>query len=164
MVKNPIQVKNIYEFTCYDANGNVKWADKIENMVVTEGLNDVLTQYFKGSGYNAAWYVGLTGADPVPNAADTLASHAGWTEVTAYTGSRPALTFGTAAAGSLDNSASKAQFTINANDTAIGGAFVATSVDNTGVLYGVGAFTQGNKTIGDGDLLDVTVTMTVASA
>jgi hypothetical protein len=161
MVNSPIQVKNIYDFVCYDAEGNVKWTDRIENLVVIEGLNDILTKYFTGNTYTAAWYVGLTGATPVPTTGDTLLSHAGWTEVTAYTGSRPQLTFGAAAGGSIDNTASKAQFTINANDTEIGGAFVVNGDD---VLYGVGAFTAGNKTIGDGDLLDVTVTMTVASA
>ena len=84
-----------------------------------------LTNISRASNYSAAWYVGLTSATPTVVAGNTMATHAGWTEVTAYDeATRPALTLGSVAAGSVDNSASKARFTISTNGTAIGGAFV----------------------------------------
>lgn len=157
-----------YRVECFDPNGNLKWFDEFDNLVVTAGLNDSLDKHFKGSSYSAAWYVGLADGTPEFAAGDTMASHAGWAEVTAYDeATRPALTLGSVAAGSVDNSASKAAFTISADDTTIGGAFITT--DNVigatdGILYGGGAFTAGDKVLDDGDILNVTVTLTAAAA
>lgn len=140
------------------------WQDDFANLVVQVGLNDSLDKHLKGSSYTAAWYVGLTGATPTFALADTSSSHAGWTEVTAYSESvRQTWTLGTVASGSVDNSASKAIFTINANGTALGGAFVianSTKGGTTGVLYGGGAFSTGNKTLSSADVLQVTITAT----
>ncbi len=101
-------------------------------------------------------------------AADTMSSHAGWTEVTAYDeATREALTLGTVSGQSVDNSASKASFSINADSTVIGGCFVATNNTKggtTGVLYSIGAFTGGNKQADNGDTLNVTWTGTMAAA
>ena len=127
----------------------------------------MLTQNFKGSAYTAAFYVGVTGATPTFAAGDTMASHAGWTESSAYSqATRPALTLGTAASGSIDNSASKAQFSINGTAT-IGGAFLVTNSTKggtTGTLYGGGAFTEGNRSVVSGDTINVQATLTAASA
>lgn len=163
-LSNPIALENFYEIECRDSAGNLKWTDTIKNLVTTEGLNDILSKYLKGSAYTAAWYVGLTDGTPTAAAGDTLASHVGWAEVSAYTGDRQALTLGTPSAGSVDNSASKATFPITGTAT-IGGAFVASvATTNTGVLYGVGAFTGGDKSVSSGDSLTVTVTLTAAAA
>lgn len=155
-----------YLVECFDKDGKLKWSDEFHNLVTTEGLNDSLSKHFKASAYTAAWYVGLTSGTPTFAAANTLASHAGWTEVTSYTeGARQALTLGTPSAGSVDNAAAKATFSINANGTVIGGAFIANAASGTsGVLYGGGAFSAGNKTLDNGDTLSVTVTLTAASA
>lgn len=161
------KLENYYEIECRDKNGNLKWVEKITNLVTTEGLNDSLDKHLKGSNYSAAWYLGLTGASPVFAAGDTMASHAGWTEVTAYSEStRPALVFGSVAAGSVNNSASKASYTVNADNTQIGGAFTVannTKGGTSGVLYGGGAFAGGNKTLSNGDTLNVTITCTAAA-
>ena len=84
-----IGVTGRYEVECVDSDGQVKWVDTIENLVVTVGKNDLLDKYFAGSAYTAAWYMGLVDGASTPTyaAGDTLASHAGWTESTAYTGS-----------------------------------------------------------------------------
>lgn len=159
--------ENHYIVECLDSNGNLKWTDEFDNLVTNVGLNDNLDKYLKGSAYTAAFYVGLTDGTPTTAAADTMASHAGWAEVTAYSESvRQTLTLGTVASQSVDNSASKASFSINGTAT-VGGAFIVT--DNTksgttGVLYGVGAFTGGDKSVSNGDTLNVTVTCTAASA
>lgn len=160
-------LENYYEIECRDKNGNLKWVEKFTNLVTIEGLNDSLDKHLKGSNYSAEWYLGLTGANPVFAAGDTMASHAGWTEVTAYSEStRPALVFGSVAAGSVDNSASKASYTVNADNTQIGGAFIVsnnTKGGTSGILYGGGAFAGGNKTLSNGDTLNVTITCTAAA-
>jgi len=160
--------KDIFHITCRDKCGRVKWTDTVENLVVNEGLDDLLDKYFKGSSYTAAHYVGLTDGTPTVAAADTMASHAGWSEVTAYDeANRPSFTPGSVSGQSVDNSASKATFTISTNSTTIGGCFLTT--DNTksgtsGTLYGAGAFSAGDKTLDDNDTLEVTVTCTTSAS
>jgi len=155
-----------YQIEARDADGRLLWQEDIHNLVTTAGLNDSLDKHFKASGYTAAWYVGLTGNSPSFAAADTMASHGGWTEVTAYDeAARQTLTLGTVAAGSVDNSASKAVFTISTNSTAVGGAFIVsnnTKGGSTGVLYGGAAFSA-NRTLNDNDTLTITVTLTATA-
>ena len=166
---NPIRFTNTFHVECIDKHGNLKWEAEIpQNLVVNEGLDDNLDKYLKGSSYTAAFYVGLTDGTPTEAASDTMASHAGWTEVTAYTeANRPGLVLGTVASQSVDNSANKATFSINADSTTIGGAFICTNNTKggtSGTLYGVGDFTGGDKAADDGDTLNVTVTCTAAAA
>ena len=157
--------ENHYIIECVAPDGTVKWVEEIHNLITTEGLNDSLDKHLKGSAYTAAWYVGLTDGTPTPAAGDTLASHAGWVEVTAYTGDRQALVLGSVSGGSVSNTASKASFPVTSDATTIGGAFLATVATGTaGVLYGVGAFSGGDKSADNGDTLNVTVTCTAASA
>jgi len=161
-------LKTHYRIEAYDKHGRLKWIEEFDNLVVNEGLDDSLDKHLKGSSYTATWYVGLTGSAPTFAAGDTMASHAGWTELTAYSETaRPSLVLGTVSGQSVDNSANPATFTINANNTVIGGAFVvsdSTKGGTTGILYGGGAFTAGDKTLDSGDTLRVTVTFTVAAA
>ena len=167
-------VKNTYFVECFDKNGFLKWTDIAENIVVNTGLDDILDKYLKGSTYTAAHYVGLTDGTPTTAAGDTMASHAGWTEVTNYVASspnvRPTLTLGTVASQSVDNSASKASFVISIvspDSTTLGGAFLSTDSTiggSSGTLYSVAAFTAGDKVLNSGDTLNVTVTCTAAAA
>jgi hypothetical protein len=155
-----------YQVECHDQFGNLKWVEEFDNLVVTAGLNDSLDKHLKGSGYTAAWYVGLTGGTPDFQPGDTMASHAGWTENTVYSdATRRTLTLGTVSGGSVDNSAAKAVFSMNGAYT-VGGAFV-TSVNTkggtTGVLYGGGAFTA-DRTGTTPDTITVTITCTATAA
>jgi hypothetical protein len=136
-------------------------------IVCTAGKNDLLTQYFKGSAYTATWYVGLVdgGTTPTYNAADTMASHAGWTENVGYSNaSRVTWTGGAVSGGSVDNSASPASFNMNATGT-IAGSFMAnnsTKSGTTGTLYSEASFTQGSRSVLSGDTLSVTATETAS--
>lgn len=149
-------------------DSNIKWIDEFDNLVVNEGLDDLLDKYLKGSGYTAAFYVGITGSSPSFAAEDTMGSHAGWTEVTAYDeANRPTLTLGAVSGQSVDNSGNEATFTIDTNDTAIGGAFVSTDDTrggSSGTLYGGAALSAGDKQLDDDDTLEVTVTLTAAAS
>lgn len=151
-----------------DFSDKLKWVNEIDNLVVNVGLDDSLDKHLKGSGYTAAWYVLLTDGTPTVAAGDTMASHAGWTEVTAYDEAvRQTLTLGSVSGQSVDNSASKAVFTISSDSTTIGGCGVTTNSTkggSTGTLYGAGAFTAGDKGLDDDDVLNVTVTCTAAAA
>lgn len=173
------QLENFYHIECYgraerkrDVHGRfywvrpLKWVEDVRNLVVTAGLNDSLDKHLKGSAYTAAWYVGLTDGTPAFAAGDTMSSHAGWVEDQNYSEAvRQTLTLGTVSGGSVDNSASKAVFSINATTT-IGGAFVtsvSTKGGSTGTLYGGAAFSA-DRSVQNGDTLNVTVTCTAAAS
>lgn len=170
MIEHISAPRFIYGMECFDEFGKLKWEENFENLVTTVGKNDLLDKYFKGSAYTAAWFVSLIDADTgwsAVAAGDTMASHAGWQEAattnpTYSNATRPALTLGTPASGSVDNTASVAAFTINATNS-IKGAFV-TSVNTkdgtTGILYSAGAFAADRAVI-SGDTLNVTITLTV---
>ena len=160
--------KNSYLFEAFDSAGNLKWSEQIDNIVVNVGLDDVLDKYLKGSGYTASFFVGITDGTPTPAATDTMASHPGWTEVVAYSeGTRPALVLGAVSGQSVDNSASKAVYSVTSDSTTIGGAFLVTDGTkggSTGTLYSVAAFQAGDKGLDNGDTLNVTVTCTSAAS
>jgi hypothetical protein len=157
-----------YVVECVKPDGSLRWSETIDNLVTTEGLNDLLTKYFKGDGYSAAWFCGVISSTgySVIDAGDTAASHAGWTESAKYTeGARPGITFGVAAAGALSSS-SAASFTINDTDT-LKGAFAitdSTKGGTAGVLYSAALFTTGDRNVLVGDVVNVSVSITSASA
>jgi len=161
----------VFNVQCFDADGNLKWEDTFHNLVVNEGLQDLNNKYFKGSAYTAAWYLGLItgpGSGTTYAAGDTLASHAGWTEFTDYSGNRKAVTFGTptlADPSVISNSASPSQFVISGGGGTVAGAFLA-SVDTgtSGVLFSEGDFTGGDKIVASGDTVIVTYTFNADAA
>lgn len=156
--------RNFYHAVCRDRFGNIKWEESVENLIVNEGLDDILAKYLKGSGYTADWYIGLMSDSPTIAGADTLASHAGWSEATGYTGDRKAWVGGSVSGGSVSNSASPAVFAMNATDD-IGGCFLCAAATGTSaVLYGAAAFSVGDRGVVNGDTLTVTETNTMAAA
>jgi len=160
-----LRLKNTWECVCKGSDGKEKWRELNDNLIVTVGLNSLLTEYFKGSSYTATWCVGLKSTGTAL-AADTMASHSSWTEITDYSESvRQTIVLGTPSAGSVDNSASKATFSINGTTT-IYGAFLANASaksGTSGILYGVVDFGSSRAVI-SGDTLEITVTLTAASA
>lgn len=151
-----------YSVECW-RDDRLIWEESFHNLVTTAGRNQVLDATFRaGKGANA-WCVGL-----VDNAgfaayavADTMVSHAGWAESTAYAeAARPSYLPSAAASASINNSASKAVFTMNLY-AIIRGAFlvdVATKGGTLGTLYGVGDFVVARSVI-NGDVLRVTITV-----
>jgi hypothetical protein len=162
----------VFHVQCFDKDGNLKWEEQMHNLVVSEGLQDMNTNYFKGSSYNAVFYLGLvTGPSSATTyaAADTLASHAGWTEFTNYSGARKAMTFGTASTATpsvIDTSASPAQFSISGAGGTVAGAFVCTvSSGTSGVLFSEADFqSPGDRVVVSGDTLNVTYTFSLNAA
>lgn len=147
-----------YDVVCIGADGVEKWRDGFDNLVTTEGKNDIIDQYFKGSAYTAAWYMGLKGTGSAA-VGDTLASHAGWTEQTPYTGNRPAITFGTTSAGS--NTATAVSYSITSSATCAGAFVSSVNTGTAGKLYSAGDFAA-SRSVVNGDTLNVTLTVSVS--
>ena len=118
------------------------------------------------------WYLGLYGAASSnnPAAGDTMSSHAGWTEVTAYSESTRVAASFTAATNAnpsvVTNSSSKAVFTINGTTT-VGGAFLTSGSaksGTTGTLFSAADFSSpGDRSVVSGDILNVTYTFSLSA-
>jgi hypothetical protein len=148
-----------------DHDAYVRWEDRFTNIVVNEGLDDVLDVYLDLQAAVAGWYVGLLAASPTPLATWTATQIATNDFVSYDEAVLQTLTLGAASGQSIDNVGNEANFTISADTSSIGGAFViSTNAKATpaGTLYSAGAFTGGNKAADDNDTLEVTYTATSA--
>ena len=166
-----VNAGGVFTVVCHGPDGQLKWTDTFHNLVVNQGLQDMNTKYFKGSGYTAAWYLGLVtgpGAGNTYAATDTLATNPGWNENTNYTGNRQAAVFGTATTADpsvISNSASQGIFVMTSNAQTIAGALLTDAVSGTsGVLFSVGNFTGGDKVVDSGDTLSVTYQFSLDAA
>jgi len=161
----------MFEIKCHDKDGNLKWEAQSKNLVVNVGL-----AYMAGSALTSVtqittWYLGLygAGASNTPAASDTMSSHAGWTEVVAYSNAtRVAATFVTATAANpsvVTNTASPATFNINGTTT-VGGAFLTSGSaksGTTGTLFSAADFgSPGDRSVVNSDTLSVTYTFSLA--
>ena len=161
----------LFEIKCHDKDGKLKWSAETKNLVVNAGL-----AYMAGSALTSVtqittWYLGLygAGASSTPAAGDTMSSHAGWTEVVAYSNAtRVAATFATATTANpsvVTNSASPATFNINGTTT-VGGAFLTSGSaksGTTGTLFSAADFgSPGDRSVVSSDTLSVTYTFSLA--
>ncbi len=152
----------VYTVECVGPDGQVKWSDQFHNLVVNQGLANMNGAYFAGTAQTTTWYLGLVegpGSGTTFAAGDTLASHAGWTESTAYTGNRKAVTFGSATTANpsvITNSAAPSSFTMNATATIAGAFLTSVATGTSGILFSEGDFTGGDKSVASGDTLNVT--------
>ncbi len=168
-----VKAGGVFIAKCYDSEGNLKWESKTPNLVVNQGLQDMNAKYFLGSGYTAAWYIGIYGAAASnnPAAGDTAALHAGWTEVTDYSqANRPTAVFATPSTADpsvISNTASPATFSINGTVT-VGGAFLIsnnTKGGTSGVLFSASDFqAPGDRAMVSGDTLVVTYQFSLDAA
>jgi len=161
----------VFEIKCHDKDGNLKWEAQSKNLVVNVGL-----QYMAGTALTSvtqvtSWFLGLygAGASNTPAAGDTMSSHAGWTEVVAYSNAtRVAATFATATTANpsvVTNTASPATFNINGTTT-VGGAFLTSGSakgGTTGTLFSAADFgSPGDRSVVSSDTLSVTYTFSLA--
>ena len=161
-----------FHVLCYDENGDLKWEEGNNNLVVNTGI-----QYMAGTALTSVtqittWYLGLVtgpGSGTTFAAGDTMASHAGWTEFTGYSqATRVAATFATATTANpsvVTNSASVAVFSINAGGTVAGAFLTSGSAKSgtTGTLFSGSDFTGGDRTVVNGDTLNVTYTFSLTA-
>lgn len=157
-----IRVRGRFNIVCLGPDGQEKWRDHIDNLVTTVGKNDILDKYLKGSSYTQTFRMGLAGAG-TKAAGDTQNSHAGWSELTAYTGNRKDVTMGNASSGS---SVSPTQAFAVTGPMTVAGCFTnnggsSTKSDTSGTLFSAGDFSGGSKGVDNGDTLNVTYTLSV---
>lgn len=162
--------KGVYKLECYDADGNLKWVIEEENLVVNVGLQYMAGTSLTSTAQITTWYLGLiTGPGVTTNAADTMSSHAGWTEFTGYSNATRVAAVLTAATNAnpsvVTNSGSAATISINASGT-VGGAFLTSGSakgGTVGTLFSEKAFSSpGDRTVVSGDILSVTYTFSLA--
>ena len=177
-------IQGSYHVVCRDADGNIKWEEEFPNLVNAVGkelmLNTLLSTV--GTYTTQGPFLGLiSGASPTFAAADTFASHGGWTEFTAYNiGGNNAIR-GTAAFGAATSTgttptnvttktASAITFIIDPPGGTVGGCFLLTGAGATaaktnttlGTLYSAGAFGTAKITTA-GDTVSVTYSTTATS-
>lgn len=176
-----VGIEGVYHVVCKDAEGNVKWEDSFPNLVNAVGKQLMLDTLLAGSAYTTVGpYLGLiNGASPTFTAADTMTSHAGWTEFVNYTvgGSAvrgtasfsAATSSGTTPSNVTTKSASAITYTITGAGGTVGGCFLVTgsgassTQSNTGgTLYSAGAFATAKVTT-VGDTVSVTYSTTATS-
>jgi len=162
----------VYRVECVGADGKVKWVEEAHNLVVNEGLQNMVAAYLDAATQTTTWYVGLItgpGSGTTIAAGDTLVTHGGWTEFTNYTGNRKTATFGTATTADpsvIDNSASPASFSISGAGGTVAGAFLASVATGTsGILFSASDFqSPGDRVVVNGDTLNVTYTFSLDAA
>lgn len=141
--------------------------ETVRNIIPTEGLNHILSVICNAGSQVTTWYIGLFEANYTPIAADTMAGFpAASTECTAYDESvRQTWVESTPSGGSTTNSASKAEFTINATKTLYGGFLSSSSVKSgtSGVLLSAAKFGTA-KAVVDDDIARVTATLSLTSS
>ena len=162
------QAAGAYHVECRDKEGNLKWTAESKNLVVSAGL-----QYMAGTALDGVtarittWYLGLItgpGSGTTIIAANTMSSHAGWTEYVNYSNANrvtATLAVATTATPSVvTNTASPAVFNINGAGGTVAGAFLTSANDKsgtTGTLFSAADFgSPGDRTVVNGDTLSVT--------
>jgi len=176
-----VGIEGHYYVVCHDADGNLKWEEKFPNLVNAVGKELMLDTLLSGSSYTTVGpFLGLIdGASPTFLAADTMASHAGWTEFTNYTvgGSpvRGTASFSAASSSGLSptnvttKTASAITYTITGAGGTVSGCFLvtgsgasSTQSNTSGTLYSAGAFATAKITTA-GDTVSVTYATTATS-
>lgn len=164
------EAKGVYTAQCHDVDGNLLWEVVFDNLVTTVGKNYLLDNALAGSGYTAAFYLGLISSTSYSAVAagDTMASHAGWLEAgianapTYSQSARPTAAWSAASAGAKALSA-PLTFTITGSGT-IKGAFlttVATKDGTTGTLISAGLFSGGDQPVAATNTVTVTYSLSL---
>lgn len=163
--------RDLKEFEAYLRSlTEVKWDQLAPNVVTTVGANLALDTILSGSAYTVTGpFMGLIGAvtfTSAPVIADTMTSHAGWTEAGAtnaptYTAPRKTIAWSAAATKSKSPSAAPV-FAITGAGTAKGvflayGTGAVATIDSTaGVLYSAGLFLGGDQAVVNTNTLAIT--------
>ena len=171
-----VGLEGVYVATCYDADGNEKWSDTIENLTTNVGRANLLDSYFANTGGGAVVMGLMTNngsGTSTPAYGDTQSSHAGWYEAGSahaptysLTRKTPSFSSATSANPSVLSTASAVVFSMTGSGT-VTGAFIniggSSAIDNTtGTLFSAGNFTAGSKTVTSGDTINVTYTLSAS--
>lgn len=182
VTEETVGIEGVYHVECRDAEGNLKWEESFPNLVNAVGKQLLLDTLLRTSGtYTTVGpFLGLiSGASPTFTAADTMLSHAGWTEFIAYTVGGSAVrgtavfaassSSGTTPSNVTTSTAAAITYTITGAGGTVGGCFlvtgtgaVSTQSSTAGILYSAGAFSTAKVTT-VGDTVSVTYSTTATS-
>lgn len=141
-----------------------EWED--DNLVVNEGLDNLLNVYFNAQTQIGTWYLGVFEGNYTPVASLTAATvTSASTECTAYaSATRPTYVEAAAASQVMTNSASRASFVFNATKTIYGAFLISNSTKSatTGTLFSAARFGTAKSVINLDELL-LTYTFTASS-
>lgn len=155
----------------HNINGSDERVDS--NIVVTEGMNHMLDVVLRGTTAVATWYFGLFSANVTPvntwtaanftaNATEITSNTEGYSETT-----RQAFVAAAASAGSINNTASKAAFTIaTATSITVWGAGLLSSNikgGTTGTLLSSAKFSAA-RTLYNTDVFNLGYTLSLTSS
>lgn len=156
-----LQIAGFYEVSHY-RRGFLLNRYKGKNLVTNIGKNTALDILFRNQTQIATWYAGLidnSGFTAIA-AADTMASHSGWTEVTTYDEASRVTWVPTAAASQSITNSTTIDFTMNATKTLNGAFFVSnnTKGGTTGTLWSGISFASSIPVVSS-DLIKLTYTV-----
>jgi len=148
--------------------GDLLHRELAPNVIPTEGLNHILSVLVAGGAQVNPWYVGLFEGNVTPGASLTHATIPSvLTETTAYDETtRQSYVGGSISGGAVDNSASRAVFTINATKTVYGGFLASSNVKGStsaGTCLAAAKFASSRAVI-DNDELAVKYSLTLTSS
>lgn len=167
-----MRVMGHFDLECHDSLGITLWEASFDNLVTTVGKNAMEQIALANSGTAGNAFMGLISSTSFSavNAADTMASHAGWLEAgnantPHYSGSRATMTFGSASAGVIISTGNAFVFT---GSGTVQGGFIDFStgatgtIDNTaGVLFSAGTLASAQPVISTNTLtMSYTLTLT----
>ncbi len=162
-----------YTVECIASDGTIRWTDTVVNTVMTEGKNLALDTILAGSSYTVVGpFMGLISSTSFTAiaAADTAAQingtngwkEAGSTNNPTYSGTRKTALYNSASAGSKALSAALSFAITSTGPDVCKGAFIVygsgavSTINNTsGRLLSAGLFTGGDKTVSNGDTLNI---------
>jgi len=144
----PLLFKGKFEIEHYDRQGKLLDKQTCPNGITNVGKNYILDTMFNNQTQIAqsAWCIGLidNAGGPVLSASDTMSSHAGWTELTAYTESTRVAWGSGSSSGQSTTNATPATFDMNATNT-VYGIFINsnnTKGGTSGTLWSTAAFSS----------------------
>ena len=137
-------IGGMWSWDIWTPEGDLKAQGQFSNGILTVGLNALLEAYFREGTQPAAFYAGLIDETDYTTLAisDTMAVHAGWTEITDYSSAtRPVWSPGAPASG-LMTAPSAMEFTMSSSQTAKGLFMCTDSVKGgtDGTLWAHGLF------------------------
>lgn len=157
-------IGGMFNVECVDEFGQVQWVALAKNSITNTAINSILAQrYAAGTAYST-WYLLL-----VDNAgfsafslADTMTSHAGWSEVSSANVSdttRVQWVPGSPSSGSITNPSSSDYHMIPSSPITVYGVGLVsnnTLGGTSGLLEATAAFLSGPQSCKNGDVLRIT--------
>lgn len=163
-ISNKLNLKGHYPLVEHIRNGKVIGRYKFDNDITNEGKNLILEVMFRDGTQiaSSSWFSGLisSAAYSALAAADTMSSHAGWAEFTAYSESTRVAWGPGIPAGQAITNATPITFNINGTGT-LKGVFISsnsTKSGTTGKLWATGLFSADVPVV-NGDQMKVTYTV-----